>query len=1163
MSQVIAVVVDFFATYVFAEGARAFVIRTLLTIGISTMIAKRQMTGFGQSDAGARLQLAPATDNLLPVVYGKAFIRPTITDAKISNDNKTMWYCCTLSEVPQGSTVNFGKIYWNGAEVTLGTGQYGGLSNVTKTTNNAGDDDNKINGFVEIFKFPNGIAGNQANGNTGATTAIQIMSDASIPNNLKWDGGGLGSSIYTQGGQAVEMADTAFVIVKVTYNTDANITSLGELTVELENSIDKPGDAIKDYLLSETYGCAVPLSQIDTASLTALNTYSDELIDFDSGASQQARYRINGPLNTAETCMANLQELADACDSWIQYSSLTNQWKVVINKEFDGLEADLYHVDASYNNTQANLVGGIDVNPIDLNSTYNSLQVAYPNENIRDQTDYQLFDLVDYNTAVMSYGEPENKLDINLPQVNNYIQAAYIGIRRMLQSREDLTISLRTDYSGIAVEAGDVIRVTSAEYGWDGASFPNGKLFRVSTVNEISDQQNNLYAEIQAFEYNATIYTNNALTNFIPADNTGLADPNIIGIPPIPLAVVTSDGALATLRVTAQIPNGGITQFLDFNYGLNSDPATHELYRTVSLSSGNPFVSGSTYTIDINDLPPATYYFSIVARNQQVGQIGGSSGAIVWAGTNVNPITYYYPQNCTSSGTTITCDPVGGLPIGGFIFTTPGSGTGEFAAGTTITQVNSPTEFIVSATPTIALSGGVDCRVEYGGLPPNSVGTVQIVDLAVVTSKMADLAIIEGKLADDAVARTKILAGAVDSVRLAANAVEELNIAPNAVTEVKIDNDSISAPKIKANAVETDKLAANAVVAGKILAGTIDATRISTGTLTSASGVFGTISADNVTVGTLNGSTVNITNLNANNITSGTIDAGIINVGNINANDITTGTLNTARLNVADIVSTGSIAVIGDNISEFNNNSGFIPGSGVNANVTSISGGVITTGTVNTARLNVGDIISTGSIIVTNDPISDLNNDAGYTDFTGAEVNGNVTSISGGVITTGTVNSLRIDVDTLDVKHFADVSVDIINQTGGTVPLRVQAENSQWNNTYPGQGPVNYTEAIYMPTTTLNVRNNGSYQVIYSAVLGDTRNGTIEYSYNNSTWTSLGSPMNTNAGTFRSYVFVWQGQLTGMTSAQETVYWRVNWNNVGSIFANTYQALYIDIDNTT
>ena len=1155
MPQVVTFVVDFAAKYIFAEGARAFVIRTLLTIGISTMIAKRQMTGFGQSDAGARLQLAPATDNLLPVVYGKAFIKPTITDAKISNDNKTMWYCCTLSEVPQGSTVDFGKIYWNGAEVTLGTGQYGGLSNVTRTTNNAGEVDNKINGFVEIFKFPNGVAGSQTNGNTGTTSAVDIMSDASIPNNLKWNGGGLGNSIYTQGGQSVTMTDTAFLIIKVTYNTDANITALGEITVELENSIDKPGDAIKDYLLSETYGCAVPLSQIDTASLTALNTYSDEQIDFDSGASQQARYRINGPLNTAETCMANLQELADACDSWIQYSSLTNQWKVVINKEFDGLEADLYHVDASYNNTQANLVGGIDVNPIDLNSTYNSLQVAYPNENIRDQTDYQLFDLSTYNTAVMSYGEPENKLDINLPQVNNYIQAAYIGIRRMLQSREDLTISLRTDYSGIAVEAGDVIRVTSAEYGWDGASFPNGKLFRVSTVNEISDQQNNLYAEIQAFEYNATIYTNNALTNFIPADNTGLADPNIIGIPPIPTAAVTSDGALATLRITATIPTGGITQFLDFNYGLNSDPSTHELYRTVSLGSGNPFIAGSTYTIDINDLPPATYYFSIVARNQQVGQIGSSSNAIVWAGTNINPATNYFPTNCTSSGTTITCNPVSGLPVDAYVFVT--SGTGEFASGTQIIQVNSTTEFIVSATPTIALSGA-DVRAEYGGLPANSVGTVQIVDLAVMSEKMADLAIIESKLADDAVARAKLLDGAVDSVKLATSAVENLNIAPNAVTEVKIDNDSISAPKIKANAVETDKLAANAVVAGKILAGTIDATRISTGTLTSASGVFGTISADNVTVGTLNGSTVNITNLNANNITSGTIDAGIINVGNINANDITSGTLNTARLNVNDIISTGSITVIGDNITDFTNNAGYTDfvGGDVNANVTSISGGVITTGTVNAARVSI-----------TNKNISDLNNDSGFIDV--GDINGNVTSIDGGVITTGTVNSLRLNTDTLDVKHFADVSVDIINQTGGTVPLRVQAKNSQWNGTFVGS-QINSVEAVYMNTTTPNIRNGATYQVIYSAVLGNTRVGTIEYSYNQSTWVSLGgvgqgtTSMNTDAGNnYRTYVFAWQGQLTGMTSAQQTVYWRVKWNNFGSQFNSTYQSIYIDIDNTT
>ena len=120
------------------------------------------------------------------------------------------------------------------------------------------------------------------------------------------------------------------------------------------------------------------------------------------------------------------------------------------------------------------------------------------------------------------------------------------------------------------------------------------------------------------------------------------------------------------------------------------------------------------------------------------------------------------------------------------------------------------------------------------------------------------------------------------------------------------------------------------------------------------------------------------------------------------------------------------------------------------------------------------------------------------------------------------LSGTKIDVDTLNVKHFANASADIINQTGGTVPLRVTAENSQWNGTYPGS-TTNSVEAVYMNTTLNNVRNGAGYQVIYSAVLGDVRNGTIEYSFNNSTWTSLGSPMNASSGVFRRYVYVWQG----------------------------------------
>ena len=200
-----------------------------------------------------------------------------------------------------------------------------------------------------------------------------------------------------------------------------------------------------------------------------------------------------------------------------------------------------------------------------------------------------------------------------------------------------------------------------------------------------------------------------------------------------------------------------------------------------------------------------------------------------------------------------------------------------------------------------------------------------------------------------------------------------------------------------------------------------------------------------------------INSITANKITAGTIDASVITVTNLDADNITSGTVATARLNVNDIISTGSIIVSGDNISDLTNDSAFINGGQVNSNVTSISGGVITTGTVNTARLNVLDIISTGNIIVTGDNVSDLTNDASYVDASGAasaapvqsvagatgavsastiitagnivvqgdnistltnnenfidgtQVNSNVTSISGGAITTGTVAAARIDV---------------------------------------------------------------------------------------------------------------------------------------------------------
>ena len=583
MPQVIAAIVTF-VTWVAGPGLAAFAVRTAIVFGISKLMTDRAMKGMGQNDAGGRVQLPPATDNILPLIYGKAYVSPVITDAKISTDQKTMWYCCTLSEVPASGSYTFGDMYWNGNKLNFSSST---SSNVNSMTNNAGQTDYKAAGKIQVYKFPNG----SASGITiGGTNAITVMSDIQIPANLRWN-----STLYTAGGKSAAMTNTCFFIVKLTYNVDADTTGLGTIEVELTNSIDKPGDVILDYLQNTRYGCAIPLDNIDTASLTALNTYSDELITYDSAATppvstQQARYRINGPVNLGNDCLTNLQEICDACDSWLQYSDIEDKWKIVMNKPFEGLESNLYHVTSEYDDTSANLVGGIQVNPIDLNASYNSMQVAYPSASIRDQVDYQIFDFTEPGTAwyapeLLSPNEPDNKLDVEYPQVNNYIQAAYLGVRKLLQSREDLVISFQTDYSGIQVQAGDVIRVSLTEYGW------TEKLFRVSQVSEIQDADYTLYAKITAFEYNASIYTDNALTDFVPADNTGLSNTNIIANVQAPEIRINEDDSIGVIECVAVVPNvGSITQ-IDFNWGEYFDSLTHDFYTSIYNADGSPLTA--------------------------------------------------------------------------------------------------------------------------------------------------------------------------------------------------------------------------------------------------------------------------------------------------------------------------------------------------------------------------------------------------------------------------------------------------------------------------------------------------------------------------------------------------------------------------------------------
>jgi len=152
----------------------------------------------------------------------------------------------------------------------------------------------------------------------------------------------------------------------------------------------------------------------------------------------------------------------------------------------------------------------------------------------------------------------------------------------------------------------------------------------------------------------------------------------------------------------------------------------------------------------------------------------------------------------------------------------------------------------------------------------------------------------------------------------------------------------------------------------------------------------------------------------------------------------------------------------------------------------------------------------------------------------------------------------RIDVDTLNVKQFANTSSKIISHLPAGTKFDLGRDGQayvQRTGTYTG------SNAAFIPVTITDVRNNAGYVAIFSGVLGDVSGGRVQYSLDNSTWVNANGNTNISwsAGTYRGYTYVYTGQITTLSTSQSTVYWRVYFS--GS-YNHTQLSLNVMMDNT-
>ena len=572
-----------------------------------------------QPNPGNRQQIPPAGDNKLPVVYGSAYVGGIITDMSISEDNQDIYWVMALSEVTNSESggtpdnITFGNIYWGGKRVIFGSG-----AAVTGLLDESTNETQDVSGYMDIWLYKNG---SNAPANT-STSAISVLSESSLV--YQWDNTKL-------------MSSCAFAIVHLKYNSDRNLTALNQTRFQVINARSAPGDCFLDYLTSERYGAAIPLANINTTSLTTLNTYSAQSFtytNYSGGTSTQSRFTFNGTLDTNLKIMQNIQAMADCCDCLVKYNEITGQWGVIT-------QTPTYSVAMDINDT--NMIGGITVSPIDLNNSFNVIECKFPDGTAKDSFNSATFDLAVVNPSLLFANEPVNKQSVNLYLVNNNVQAQYLANRMLEAAREDLQIQVEINFIGLELEAGDIVTVTNANYGW------TAKLFRVNKVIQKFSDDGKVTATLNLMEYNPSVYDDVNVTQFTPAPNTGIGSPTAFGTVPAPVITASYPSiTIPTIFVTPTTSSAGITQYAEIWYSAYQYPTADQYIfggTTAIASNGNPYTINYTMPpVELSALPAGDYYFfSRMVNSIAKSNYSSASTKFTW-----RPRTFQYANQYLS-----------------------------------------------------------------------------------------------------------------------------------------------------------------------------------------------------------------------------------------------------------------------------------------------------------------------------------------------------------------------------------------------------------------------------------------------------------------------------------------------------------------------------------
>ena len=439
-------------------------------------------------DPGVKVQLAPSTDNKIPVFYGTNLTGGLIIDAGISNSNDTMTYVIVLGEQTDTGTYTVSKQFRGDQQLNFGSGTSSHI--VTSVTDANATSATDVSGKMRVRLYAGGTASsdqifptNAAN-KVAATTLLSTI-DAST-----------------------NYSGLVYAVFQIDYDQENGLTGLGAYQAEITNSLSEPGAVLDDYLTNSRYGAGLSASDIDATSIAALTSYATDQVAFTTSggaADTHDRWKINGMLGTYSSVFQNIDMICQACSTFFTYNPKVGKFEVVPNREATTAEKS-----AAYIFNDDNVIGAIDVTSTQLYSQYNKMEAEYPDGTERDQT-ATVF--IDTPSGELNPNEPTNKLTTRYPICNDAPRVTNLALIDLRQSRKDLVVQLEADYEAIQTDVGDIVKLTNTTYGF------TDKLFRVMRVTEKESQTGMLSVKLVLLEYDDSVYAHEtvALTGDLPA----------------------------------------------------------------------------------------------------------------------------------------------------------------------------------------------------------------------------------------------------------------------------------------------------------------------------------------------------------------------------------------------------------------------------------------------------------------------------------------------------------------------------------------------------------------------------------------------------------------------------------------------------------------------